>query len=199
MGTPRFTDKMRRFCEEYLVDLNASAAARRAGYSDSEATRHIASDLLEKPMVREEIARLQAERSERTAITADAVLRQWWEIATAEANDLVQVRRGACPSCYGDDVPGTTLDPSPLCETCGGEGLARVHALDSRHLKGKARLLYAGAKQTRDGGIEIKMRDQDAALANVAKHLGMFSERLVHSGNVTVNAVSYAQPTEDET
>jgi phage terminase small subunit len=56
-----------------------------------------------------------------------------------------------------------------------------VHAADTRTLSPKAKLLYAGVKQTRDG-FEIKMRDQDKAMENVAKHLGMFVEKHEHTG-----------------
>jgi phage terminase small subunit len=52
---------------------------------------------------------------------------------------------------------------------------------DARLLSERARRLYAGIKVTKDG-IEVKMRDQDAALLNLAKHLGMFVQKVEHSG-----------------
>ncbi len=58
--------------------------------------------------------------------------------------------------------------PVPDCPVCAGKGVERVRIADTRHVKGSARRLYAGAKQTKDG-IEIKMRDQDAALQNISK------------------------------
>jgi phage terminase small subunit len=63
------------------------------------------------------------------------------------------------------------------CPKCFGEGIEGIYAADTRKLKGASRLLYAGVKVTRDG-LEIKMRDQDAAMANVARHLGMFKDKL---------------------
>ena len=59
--------------------------------------------------------------------------------------------------------------PSPSCPRCLGEGEPRVFIADTRHLSPSARRLYAGIKQTKDG-IEIKMRDPDAALLNLAKY-----------------------------
>jgi phage terminase small subunit len=56
-----------------------------------------------------------------------------------------------------------------------------VFITDSRKLSAKAAKLYAGVKQTKDG-IEIKMRDQDAALANISKYLGMLVDRKELSG-----------------
>ena len=67
------TAKQRRFCEEYLVDLNATQAAIRAGYSPKTA-RIQASQLMAKRHVRERIAELQEEASERTRLTTDRVL-----------------------------------------------------------------------------------------------------------------------------
>ena len=59
--------------------------------------------------------------------------------------------------------------PSPFCPRCLGEGEPRVFIADTRQLSPSARRLYAGIKQTKDG-IEIKMRDPDAALLNLAKY-----------------------------
>jgi phage terminase small subunit len=70
-------------------------------------------------------------------------------------------------------------DPHPHCPECFGEGVAIPFLKDTRTLSEGARQLYAGVNVTKDG-IEIKMRDQDAALLNVAKHLGMFTTRVEH-------------------
>jgi phage terminase small subunit len=65
-----------------------------------------------------------------------------------------------------------TLAPAANCPVCHGRGLERPIIADTRKLKGAARRLYAGIKQTQHG-IEVKMRDQDAALKNIAQFLGM--------------------------
>ncbi len=62
--------------------------------------------------------------------------------------------------------------PHPACPDCAGEGLEDVFIPDTRHLKGNAKRLYAGIKKTKDG-IQVLTRDQDAALHNIAKFLGM--------------------------
>lgn len=69
------TDKQRAFCEEYLVDLNGTKAAVRAGYSERNA-RHQASRLLNTPEIQATIKRLMDERSERVGISADNVLEE---------------------------------------------------------------------------------------------------------------------------
>lgn len=69
--------------------------------------------------------------------------------------------------------------PHPKCPKCRGEGTPDVFAHDTRHLKGNARLLYAGVKVTQSG-FEMKVHDQMAALDKVARHLGMYKDKLEH-------------------
>lgn len=66
--------------------------------------------------------------------------------------------------------------PTPECPLCHGDGYSRTMVKDTQNLKGASRRLIAGVKQTKDG-IEIKMRDQDAALANISKYFGMLIDR----------------------
>ena len=68
------TDKQARFVEEYLVDLNATQAAIRAGYS-ARTAEWIGPQLLGKNHVSSAIAMKMADRSKRTEITADLVMR----------------------------------------------------------------------------------------------------------------------------
>ena len=67
------TPKQTRFVEEYLIDLNATQAAIRAGYSVRSA-RKIGQENLTKPDIKNSILESQLARSERTEITTDMVL-----------------------------------------------------------------------------------------------------------------------------
>jgi hypothetical protein len=93
-------DRVALFVREYLVDLNGRQAAIRAGYSPQSA-RFTASELLAKTDVQETVAKAMAERGERTGITADRVLQRFWAIATADPNELIELRRCCCRYCYG--------------------------------------------------------------------------------------------------
>jgi phage terminase small subunit len=73
-------DKQEQFCQEYLIDLNATQAAIRAGYSKRAATVQ-GSRLLTNANVASRIAELQAERSQRTGIEADYVLQGLRQVA----------------------------------------------------------------------------------------------------------------------
>ena len=82
------TDKQKRFCEEYMIDLNATQAAIRAGYSPKTAQQTSHENLL-KPVIQNYIAQLQAEQSRRTGVSADRVVRELARIAFVNASDLI--------------------------------------------------------------------------------------------------------------
>lgn len=219
------TAKMKRFAEEYIIDLNATQAAIRAGYS-AQTAGSVGHENLKKPEIAEYIDQLLEERSLRTRITADRVLERWWEIANADPNELALLRRLNCRHCHGTNhkfqwvseeeyekaynnaiaearalsvekgeeiepnIPSNEggygfdkmSDPHPDCPKCHGEGILDLHLADTRKISVPARRLFAGIKQTQ-AGIEIKFRDQDKALENIARHLGMFKEKVELTGD----------------
>lgn len=71
----KLSDKQEMFCKEYLIDLNATQAAIRAGYSEKTA-RQMASNQLSKVYIQERIAALSEARNKRVQIDADYVLTQ---------------------------------------------------------------------------------------------------------------------------
>ncbi len=84
----KLTPKQQRFVEEYLVDLNGTQAAIRAGYSEKRASE-TAYQLLQKPSVRDAIAAGKADRSEKTAIDAAYVLQRLVEIDQMDVADIL--------------------------------------------------------------------------------------------------------------
>lgn len=94
------TAQQRRFVAEYLKDGNATQAAIRAGYSKKSAEQ-IGYQLLQKTSVAQAIAQQQKASIARTLGSADEVLAQMWQLATFDANQLSQYRRGACRYCWG--------------------------------------------------------------------------------------------------
>lgn len=84
------TDKQQRFCEEYIVDLNATQAALRAGYA-AKSINNIGPANLLKVGIREEIQRLKAERSDRLQIEADSVVKELSKVAFSNIQDYINV------------------------------------------------------------------------------------------------------------
>lgn len=82
------TDKQEMFCREYLIDLNATQAAIRAGYSDNTA-RKIGSENLTKPDIAQRIIDLKSDRNERVEVNADYVLRRLVEIDEMDVLDIM--------------------------------------------------------------------------------------------------------------
>ena len=84
----KLTDKQKKFVEEYLIDLNATQACIRAGYSPNRASEQ-AYQLLQKTTVQEAIAESMAERSRRTAINQDRIVQELARIAFVKITDVV--------------------------------------------------------------------------------------------------------------
>lgn len=85
--TGELSPKQRQFCAEYLIDLNATQAAIRAGYSAKTASS-IGQENLTKPEIQEEVQRLVAERAERTGVTADKVIAELAAMAFYDPGEI---------------------------------------------------------------------------------------------------------------
>lgn len=95
-------DMQIRFVEEYLIDLNRTAAYKRAGYKGEGNTAYVnASRLLRNAKVAAAVRDAMDARARRTQITQDAVLQWWWDIATADATQLTELHRYCCRYCWG--------------------------------------------------------------------------------------------------
>lgn len=202
--------KQQAFVDEYLVDLNATQAAIRAGYSVKTAGQ-IGHELLKKPEIQGAIQVRRLKMQETTAITPESVLRRWWEIANADAAELTAVHYRCCRHCYGEghgyqwiddaeyeravanaeandlapptDEGGYGFNPTltPHAKCPKCFGEGHVHV----HMADTRSLSPAG-RLLFDGvketkfGIEIKVQDRAKALENVARHLGMFKLDVNH-------------------
>lgn len=222
--TMSLTPKQRRFVNEYCVDENATQAYIRAGYSQ-EGAGQSAHTLLKKSEIAAAIKERMEELAVAASITPEWVVGQWAKIATANPSALVQVRRMNCRHCYGfghqyqwteaeyakavdhaidngkeapDGMGGFGFDPNKEpnkdCPECGGQGFADVHVADTRKVRSP---LYAGAERTRNG-IKINMRDQDAAVANLARYLGMMHSDKIIAMSPNVNVTLSADDLTDE-
>ena len=151
----RMTDKQARFCEEYMIDLNATQAAIRAGYSPKTANEQ-AARLLVNVSVQDRLAQLQAEQSRRTGVSADRVVRELARIAFANASDLIDPETASVKlDASRDDLAAIQ---SVKVKTFGEDGLEhevkladKLKALDllGRHLG-----MYSGASDSSSDQLE---------------------------------------------
>lgn len=145
----KINEKQRKFCEEYLIDLNATQAAIRAGYSEKTA-KVIGNENLTKPYIQSEIQRLQKTRSKRTEITADRVLKELARIGFANIDDILDF----------DNESVTIKDSKTLKK------------------KVKSAISEVSKTISKDGiSIKVKMYDKISALDKIARHLGMYEEK----------------------
>ncbi|MGP5103629.1 terminase small subunit [Psychrobacter celer] len=178
------TTKQRLFVDEYIIDFNGTQAAIRAGYSARTAQEQ-SSRLLSNVMVAEAIDEAIADRRKRLRIDADTVLWKWWQIANADYNELSSIRRVACDMCHftvetdGSEPVDKTINPD--CRNCDGEGMPYVFLADTEKLSATGKLVYQGAENTKFG-VKINTLDRMKALDNVARHLGMFKDKVEHTG-----------------
>ena len=156
MGRPRkgkLPEKQERFCQEYLVDLNGTQAAIRAGYSPLSANQQ-ASDLLAKPNIRARIDELMAARSMRTEITADVVIRELARVALVNPLDVISAS------------DATVRDDASVDQT------AAIQSVKVKIVDGDISSIER----------EVKLHDKVRALELLGKHLGMYTDKKELSG-----------------
>ncbi|KPU94712.1 hypothetical protein APR50_10545 [Variovorax paradoxus] len=152
----KLTPKQERFVAEYLIDLNATQAATRAGYSARTANEQGAR-LLANVSVRFAIEAAKARRIERIELTADRVLTELARIAFFDIRKL-----------YREN--GSMKAPHELDDDAAAV-LAGVDVLEEFDGRGDERTLIGYTKKA-------KVHDKNSALTLAMRHMGMFKDRL---------------------
>ena len=170
----------KRFCQEYLIDLNATMAAVRAGYSIRSAGSQ-AHDLLKKPEIRIYIQELISARSKRVEIDADKVLQELAFIAFSKVTDFLRVEATEAPAEYAEANP--MPDDDDDVEENDNEiktpiiPYKHVDIFDTDFIDPKKLTAIASIKQGRNG-IELKLHDKPKALELLGRHLAMWNDKL---------------------
>lgn len=161
--------QQQRFVEEYLVDLNATQAAIRAGYSEDTAGSQ-GGRLLKNVEIGKAIADAMAERSVRTRVTADRVLTELARIGFGDIRSVVAWRANTAETGKEDEdgVPET-------------RAFNEVELIGSAEIDHDAAAAVAEISQGKDGALKVKMHNKVAALQEMGKHLGI-AQKLEHSG-----------------
>lgn len=94
----KLTAKQQRFCDEYLIDLNATQAAIRAGYSKKTA-RQMANENMSKPYIREYIDKRLAEKESELIADQDEVLKYLTSVLRGESQSTEIVIEGVGEGC----------------------------------------------------------------------------------------------------
>lgn len=116
------TKKQKLFCEEYLIDLNATQAAIRAGYSP-ESARQSGADNMKNPYIRARIEKAMADRSRRTGVNADRVVMELAKIAFVNAADVIDAEDATLKEDAADEDLAAVQ--SVKVKTFGEDGVER--------------------------------------------------------------------------
>ena len=153
------TKKQKLFVEEYLIDLNATQAAIRAGYSAKTAQEQ-ASRLLSNVMVQGSIAKAMAERSNRTGINQDRVIQELARIAFVNPQNVID------------------SEDASVREDATEDDLACIQSVKVKTMSGEK-----GSSVER----EVRLNDKMKALELLGKHLGMFKDKLELETDMDLN------------
>ena len=166
----KLTPKQRLFVQEYLIDLNATQASIRAGYSikNAEFQAHC---LLKNPKVKQAIELAMYEREQRTKVTQDRVIEELAKIAFINPTDVVN-----------------SYDAS-LHNGAAREDTAAISSIRVRRIPSKDGM-----------GIEreIKLNDKIRALDLLGKHLGLFNDKLNITADAVVRIVDDLSDSKDD-
>jgi phage terminase small subunit len=159
-GEDGLNDKQRQFCAEYIVDLNATQAAIRAGYSQRTA-RAIAQELLVKAEVVAKVQALMDERANRTQVTADRVITEVARLGFADLRKLFDANGGLLPVDQWPDDIAAAVASVEVDELFQGYGENRIQVGYTK---------------------KVKLWDKGKALEMLGRHLKLFVDRHEHTG-----------------
>lgn len=170
----KLTPKQKAFVQEYLVDLNATQAAIRAGYSQKTAEQ-MGYKLVQKSSVQEAIQEAMRNREIRTEITQDKVLKELAKIAFSSGADFAQVKTEKRKKQIWNDST-QEYEEKEVEEQF-------VELFDTEKLPADKKAAISGIKEGKYG-IEVSSCDKVRALELIGKHLGMFKDKVELSGQV---------------
>jgi phage terminase small subunit len=146
----KLTEKQKQFVEEYLIDLNATQAAIRAGYSAKTANEK-GSQLLTNERIQEAVSVAMAERSKRTGVNQDRVVLELAKIAFLNIGNLINLEDGSVlPTASEDDLACIESIRYKRSDSDSGSSVER----------------------------EVKIGSKLKALELLGKHLGMWNDKL---------------------
>ena len=160
----KLTPKQRRFVNEYLIDLNATQAAIRAGYSKKTA-KDIGGENLSKPAIQAEIQKRQVKLQNTLEITQDRVLQEYARLAFYDPRKLFQ--------------PDGTPKPIEALDDDTAAALAVLEVREEFEGAGENRAFVGYTKK-------YKLANKLGALDSLAKHLGLFEPKEEDSEEETI-------------
>lgn len=169
----KLTAKQRKFCEEYLIDLNATQAAIRAGYSEKTAAI-IGFENIRKPNIAKYIATIQLELRKKTGISAEWVVNELYLLAKSNIKAFVNGENSILElKNLDDEVTAAVSSVETTIETRMDHSSGKTQAINTNRTK-------------------IRLHDKRAALVDLGKHLGIF-ERDNNQKQIIIKNIGYGE------
>lgn len=154
----KLTGKQELFCQEYIVDLNATQAAIRAGYSENTA-QEIGSENLSKPIISDRIAELQQERIERTQVKADDVVKELARLGFMRPERYFKLNADG--------------EPFIACDELDEDSWAAIKGVTNK----TKYFTDKDGQTTETKEVKLDLADKKSALDSLGRHLGMYVDR----------------------
>ena len=201
-------EKQKRFCEEYIIDLNATQAAKRSGYSQNR-SQEIGYQLLQKTEIQDYIAELRREQQEKVKVKVEDIIKQYLALGMYDikdyyedvyimdyisSKDLTGIR---CKKKYGRELYPEDFDQLPVRYKKYYQPYSRLKRFD--RMTKEQRIAIQGIKYDKSGNMILQLSNKQAAMDSLAKHLGMFidKQQVEHTGQV-VQRIIKVNPTGDK-
>jgi len=161
-------DKQEKFCNEYLIDLNATQAAIRAGYSENSAAV-IGFENLRKPNIKARLQELRQAIAAKVEITPEMVVAEYAKIGFANLDRFVGLEDGLPRFDFSDLTPDEMAAVSEI-------------TVDTRR--------EAGEDGDTIDKVKFKLYDKKGALDSLSRHLGLFNDKstVVHEVSADVES-----------
>lgn len=173
----KLTEKQKRFCDEYLIDLNATRAYKVAypNVKKDKTASQAGSRMLRNVKVKEYIDKRIKDREKRTEITQDNVLKELAAIAFSNGSKFAKVVERKAYDEEGE----------PIIDKETGQQLTykAVDMVLTDELSDIDKKAIASIKRGKNG-IEVSTCDKVRALELLGKHLGMFKDKVELSGGI---------------
>jgi phage terminase small subunit len=173
----KISSRRNRFANEFARDLHGTNAAIRAGYAPKSA-RVTATKLLGDPLIQEKIQEAFDRRAERTNVDVDRVVREYARLAFANMGDFAEWGNGT-----------------------NGDGNGSMTLVGSKELDVDAMAAVSEVIETtgpNGSTTKVKLHDKKGALDSLAKHLGMFVDKVELTGRVDIDTPAYREMSLEE-
>ncbi len=175
MGSPKLKAKQEVFCQEYLKDLNATQAVIRAGYASANA--HVTGPkMLANVGIAARIQELMNKRAKKVEVTSDFVLMELLKLAKADLSKAYDEKGNLLPI---HEIPEETR-----------KAIAGIKVFEEFEGFGKERVKVGEVR-------ELKFWDKTKSLELLGKHLGMFKDKIEHSGEIEGVKLIFGKPNAD--